>query len=803
MHKFCFFLKNIQIPPRFLFYNNRDIQRKINKRSFFMVVKKQTDYFRVLLYFLFGAALLLLRYVGDNSEPLPLALVYAMGAAGLSPLIGGLTFLLISLPNASLVQTGLAAGQAILLCAGFWIEKSLQKSRAMKTAFLPLLCLSLSLGGFVAFAPFDPYALPFQIDFLQGVLAQKVIVAACTFLLAAVFAVAVKALLKKFLKCRLRGDELIFILLFFILVGVGIVRFLGMNAYMGVALFVLLIFACATKNASAIVCAFVLSLPLELVGIVALNRFFVYGVAILLFMQSGRLAAALSTLAVFFLYGYFDGLYTFETSVLVQATLSAVLPALLFILIPSSLIRELENKLVFYREKHLSRVAINRNRAAIGEQLFEISAVFREIETTFAALGTTEAEESAKDYIRNAVMEEACKTCAQCRACRRKGMHVELSKLVDVGCLKGKVSLIDVPAALAQTCVNQSGILYALNRQLGDYRKYMTETENAASGRALLAGQAQGVSEILKNLALEQSEPLRIYTDKERALNVAFLSVGIVCSEVLVYGEEESPTLSLITFGKADVKKIAAVASEQFKTPMMISERISLTSDKFCCILRKKPRFDAAFGVTSAKKTGEIASGDTHSVIRIDERRFMVALSDGMGSGEYARRISESTISLLESFYRAKMPPKSVLSTINKLLTFSKEETFACVDVAVIDLDCGRADIVKIGSPVGFILSGNTVKVLDTGSLPLGILDSLRPETASYALQENDTLLFLSDGITGAFGSTTDLYDVLKGIPANNPQQLTDLLLDSALKAYGGIAKDDMTALAVRLFKAA
>ena len=768
-----------------------------------MMVKKQTDFAHIFLYVLFGTALLFLRYVGDNGEPLPLALVYAMGAAGLSTGVGALSFFLISLLGASLEQTLLAFGQAFLLWVGFSLKKRLQASGGKQNAFLPLLCLSLSLGGFVAFAPFQAYVLDFGVPFLESNLVQKVIISALTFLLAAVFAVAINALLKKLLKCRLKGEELVFIVLFFVLVGVGIARFFGVNAYMGVALFVLLTFACATKNASAIVCAFVLSLPLMLIGVPALERFFVYGVAIVLFMQSGRLAAALACLAVFFLYGYFDGLYAFETPQLVQATLSALLPALLFILIPTTLIREMENRLVFYREKHLSRVAINRNRAAIGEQLFEISAVFREIQTTFSALGTSEAEESAKDFIKNAVAEEACKTCAQRRACQKRGVSADLARLVDVGCLKGKVNLMDVPAALADTCVNQSGVLYALNRQLGDYRKYMTETENAASGRALLAGQAQGVSEILKNLALEQSEPLRIYTDKERALNIALLSAGIVCSEVLVYGEENNPTLSLITFGKANVKKIAAVASEQFKTAMIISERIALTSDKYCCILRKKPRFDAAFGVTSAKKTGETASGDTHSVIRIDERRFMVALSDGMGSGEYARRISESTISLLESFYRAKMPPNSVLSTINKLLTFSKEETFACVDVAVVDLDCGRADIVKIGSPVGFILSGNTVKVLDSDSLPLGILDSLRPETASYELQENDTLLFLSDGITGAFGSTTDLYDVLKNIPANNPQQLTDLLLDSALKAYGGVAKDDMTALAVRLFKAA
>lgn len=175
------------------------------------------------------------------------------------------------------------------------------------------------------------------------------------------------------------------------------------------------------------------------------------------------------------------------------------------------------------------------------------------------------------------------------------------------------------------------------------------------------------------------------------------MKAGIVCSEVLIAGDDDNITLSLITFGKADVKKIAAIASHVLGMPLIISERLTLSKDKFCCILHKKPYFDAAFGVASLTKTGESASGDTHSVIKIDERRFMIALSDGMGSGEYARRISESTISLLESFYRAKMPSSLVLSTINKLLTFSREETFACVDIAVVDLDSGAADIVKIG----------------------------------------------------------------------------------------------------------
>ena len=83
----------------------------------------------------------------------------------------------------------------------------------------------------------------------------------------------------------------------------------------------------------------------------------------------------------------------------------------------------------------------------------------------------------------------------------------------------------------------------------------------------------------------------------------------------------------------------------------------------------------------------------------------------------------------------------------------------------------------------------------------MGILDALHPDTARYQLQENDVLLFLSDGIADAFGSAADLYEVLRSIPTGNPQELANCLLDSALRAYGGKAKDDMTAVAVRLFK--
>ncbi len=761
---------------------------------------RKIDFSKLCLGITFSLASLFLSQIGNNFEPFSLALVYALMGVEFSLPLAALIGFLPSLCSGNAAIVLLYIGQALLLWGGFFLQSRLYPAATRKTGLFTMLALSISLGLFVGISPFNAYLLPFEGVVFLNPLTQKVFFAALIFLLSSIFYVALRAMSKKALKCRLQTDEIAFCILFFALIGIGICRFLSVNAYMGIAFFILLLFSCATKDTSALFCAFCLSLPpLFTVGL-SPERFFLYGVAVTVFMKSGRLAAACGILAVFFGYGYIDGLYDYPTTLLVQSILSATLPCLFFILLPPTFIRYLENKLVFYREKHLSRIAINRNRAAIGEKLFEISSVFREIQNAFHSLGSSEAEQNAREYIRACVMEEACKRCPQAVHCPETQRRNGLDKLIELGCLKGKTTLLDIPRTLSEICINQNGVLHTLNKQLIDYRAYMMETENAASGRSLLAGQAEGVSEILRNLALEQSEPLRIYADKERALEIALLRVGIVCSELLIFGDEEL-TLSLITFGNADVKKIAAVASHLFGVSMMISEKINLSHDKFCCILRKKPRYDAAFGVACAKKAGETDSGDTHSVIKIDERKFMVALSDGMGSGEYARKVSECTISLLESFYRAKMPSDLILSAINKLMTFNKEESFACVDIAIVDLDDGKTDIVKIGSPVGFILSGNTVKVLEGASLPMGILDALRPDFATHELANNDVLLFLSDGVADAFGSTADLYEILRRITVHNPQQLADSLLRQALQAYGGIAKDDMTAVAVRLFQ--
>ncbi|MBQ8375361.1 MAG: SpoIIE family protein phosphatase [Clostridia bacterium] len=759
--------------------------------------------FTTLLYSLpLLVALFSCAHIGENGEPFALALLLALGAAGVHIAIPSLVFVASAFSLGNLTHLWIYALQAVLLFGAFFLKNRLFPQDKKTGLFLPFSLFCAALILYIFLAPFQPYSLPFEGEFFHNAYIQKTAIALFLLLFASAATVGVNALIEKFLKCKFKGEELFFLLLVYCVLGVGFCRFFGLNAYLGVAFFILLAFCAISRDSLSLCCAFVLSLPSFLAAGAPIERFFVYGFAVFAFARAGKLGECLAFLAAFFFYGYLDGIYTYPTPQLVGLILSALIPTLAFLLLPRSLLSKLENELVFYREKHLSRLAINRNRAAIGQQLFEISALFREIQTTFLTLGNTDAEDGAKAHIKGCIVNSLCKKCSGYGTCSAQGLDGALEKLIAVGCIKGRASLIDIPAELAACCGRQSDILYALNAQFAEYRRYMLEAENAANGRQLLANQAQGVSEIIKNIALEQSEPLPMYSKKEQALSELLKKAGIVCSEILIYGGEDSPTVSLVTFGDATSQKIGAAATQLFDTPMMISEKLALSKNKYCYILHKKPPYDAAFGVATRVKDGESNSGDTHSVIKIDERRFLVALSDGMGSGEYAKRVSESTISLLEIFYRSKMPPELILSTVNRLLTFNKEETFACVDIAVVDLSRGRVDTVKIGSPVGFILSDTALQILESDSLPLGILECIHPDVSTYQFSTGDTLLFLSDGVTGAFSSTGDLFEVLKNVPKANPQQVADLILDTALKRYGGAAKDDMTALAVKIFAA-
>jgi stage II sporulation protein E len=172
-----------------------------------------------------------------------------------------------------------------------------------------------------------------------------------------------------------------------------------------------------------------------------------------------------------------------------------------------------------------------------------------------------------------------------------------------------------------------------------------------------------------------------------------------------------------------------------------------------------------------------------------------------MGSGSVAHTISSASLSLIESFYKAGLKSQLILSTVNKLLAINTEDTFAALDTVIIDLKNCSADFIKYGAPYGFIVGDNGVKIVEGSSLPLGIIEDLKPSVCTTELNDGDIVVLFTDGISDAFSSSSEVVDFLRSVPAKNPQTLADQILERALNLSCGHKNDDMTVLAVRIYK--
>ena len=751
-------------------------------------VEKKT----VLTYLLIAAAMALLNFALPCREPLSFALFFAGIACGLDPFLLCGEYVAASAARADLY----AFLSALIQAAFFLVVTCLYRRFRRKIGYERLLFALAAQLPFIFLFPHAGYALLPLSPTLQ-----KLILGAFFVLMALLFEGGLSAVLHRAFRCKLSAGELVEIALMWLFTGMGAIFSLGNEFFYAISLTALLFAVVLLKNAAAAPFAVVLSFPLCVAraSLIPLAYYAIFASAMLLVVPYGKTAAALALLAVFPAAMYLDGLFARTTLEIVLTLISCALPVVLVLSLPEKLMRRAKKTLLFYRERTLPRIAVNRSRRAVGEQLFEVSSLFREIESAF---DWKEPEDGSAVKLRGKLLRSLCDGCPSRANCERGGLYASLDKLIAVGKAKGKVNLIDLPVELSRMCQNSAGLLFALNKHLEDYGRVALELEAAREGRQLLARQAHGVSEILRDIALEQSEEF-VFSDEESIISAALAKEGLLSSEIFLYGEGVNETVSLTLESNASGKRVAQILSKALGVPLALSEKIPLTPDRACFIFRRKPCFDAAFGIASCPKEGETASGDTHSILKIDERRFIVALSDGMGSGEAAHDVSDHTLSLLESFYKAKMPSETVLGTVNSLIAFSTEETFSCLDLAAVNLDTGIADIVKIGSPVGFVLSGETLQVLEGESLPMGVLEAVHPAVLRVELKENDFMVFMSDGITAAFGSSSELCAYLSRMHPLNPQSLAEEILRNALERYHGVAEDDMTVLAVKLTKSA
>lgn len=744
----------------------------------------------VLLYAIYALAALTAN-CAVKGVPLSLGLCFSMLLCGANIFAVPAIYALASIVSLNLFSSLIALFQGVFL----GIIVFLYRRTGRKIKLEAVVYLLIALAPYIIFAPWQGVG-----DFIiKNEYALRGISAAVTVIFTFFCFKSVYACLFRMQRCRLKEDELICLAATFAVCGVGLYSLAGKAFYLCFAAFITVFAVRLTRSPAALICAPVLALPPAVAALEAdyISAFIIITIAALLFSGAGRFGAGAVTALLFAGYSYLCDCYSCAVPLIVVYAILLFCACLVPSLPKAERYENLKNRLLV--KDVLTETAVYRTKKQTGEKLYRISEVFREIECAFSALDENVNDTAAREKMLAELREKCCKGCERADRCKHTAVYSGFKKLVDAGCVKGKVNLIDLPSEMTASCNRPAEILAELNALLTEYRRYMTETENARSGRRLLAEQSRGVAEVMKSCAVDLSRPKSEFAGAAESVQKALSAHGISCPEIYISGENGCE-ISAVMLGKINRKAVSEIISKTLKRRYVLKDKIEYDSEKNCYIFGAPPRLDAAFGVAYAIKNGEKVSGDTHSVIRINDRSFLMALSDGMGSGEYARKVSEAAISLIEAFYRAEMPQDNVLNTINKLLSFNRDERFTCIDIAAVNLETGRADFVKIGSPAGIIVREGEIKVLESASLPLGILDNLHPTVCSELLKAGDIVVFMSDGITSAFPSATDLYEFLQELKPLNPQNLADKILAGALEKAGHEVCDDMTVLCTRIF---
>jgi len=211
-------------------------------------------------------------------------------------------------------------------------------------------------------------------------------------------------------------------------------------------------------------------------------------------------------------------------------------------------------------------------------------------------------------------------------------------------------------------------------------------------------------------------------------------------------------------------------------------------------------------GVAQVAQGGSGSSGDSHLIRRLGGTELVVLLSDGMGSGDRARRESRAALSLLEELMQLGLDRGVALRTVNSVLLLrSSEDTCATVDMMSLDLVRGEAEFTKIGAAPTFIKRSGEVISIPSQSVPIGILDELALDTTQMCLDDGDLVVMVTDGVMDALGSLTEtdktrwIRRFLRSERFDDPEDLaTSLVARTASLCPDGFP-DDMSAIAIEL----
>ena len=147
------------------------------------------------------------------------------------------------------------------------------------------------------------------------------------------------------------------------------------------------------------------------------------------------------------------------------------------------------------------------------------------------------------------------------------------------------------------------------------------------------------------------------------------------------------------------------------------------------------------------------------------------------------------------------------LKMINAVMLMKDDEdSYATVDLAIVDKRSGRAKFYKIGAAPTLIRRQERVDELKLSAVPLGIVNGLKIRYMETTLKKDDWVIMMSDGVSdgGDAGARSDsfmpvLKDAASKVRSSDPRTMSAMLMNRAADSYIGRERDDLTVMVAKI----
>ena len=213
------------------------------------------------------------------------------------------------------------------------------------------------------------------------------------------------------------------------------------------------------------------------------------------------------------------------------------------------------------------------------------------------------------------------------------------------------------------------------------------------------------------------------------------------------------------------------------------------------------PRFRVEAAVAAAPGEPGAPNGDRSLTFTTVDGRFFALLSDGMGTGAEAERVSAFAVEFLAHLLGAGCDKTTSLHLLNRLLRRQGEECSTSVDLFAFDLLSGEGQFCKSGAAPSYILREGSLFRVRSQTVPLGLMKTLDAERIRVEAAPGDLIVMVSDGVCPSPEDAPWLPELLsKPLPADLSRLAGDILAAATRNAAHA---DDMTVLVCRVLRAA